>query len=63
MADSHEMASAEFVVPGASAPASDRLGVSLNTVNTQIRRMFEKCGVNNRIELINLLSGEGDGRA
>ncbi len=57
------MASAEFVVPGASAPASDRLGVSLNTVNTQIRRMFEKCGVNNRIELINLLSGEGDGRA
>jgi signal transduction histidine kinase/DNA-binding NarL/FixJ family response regulator len=33
-----------------------RLGISLNTVNTQIRRMFDKCGVNNRVELLNILS-------
>ncbi len=37
---------------------ADRLGISLNTVNTQIRRMFEKCGVNNKVELLNLLSAD-----
>jgi len=39
----------------------DRLGISLNTVNTQIRRMFDKCGVNNRVELLNILSEEETG--
>jgi DNA-binding NarL/FixJ family response regulator len=33
---------------------SDRLDISINTVNTQIRRMFEKCRVHNKTELLNI---------
>jgi DNA-binding NarL/FixJ family response regulator len=32
----------------------DRLGMSLNTLKTQIRRMFIKCKVTNKTELLNL---------
>ena len=33
---------------------SDRLSISINTLNTQIRRLFEKCRVNNKTELLNI---------
>ncbi len=36
---------------------SYKLGISINTVNTQIKRMFEKCKVSNKVELLNILSG------
>lgn len=33
---------------------ADKLGVSINTVETYRRRLFQKCGVQNKVELINL---------
>jgi two-component system, sensor histidine kinase ChiS len=36
---------------------SSKLDIKINTVNTHIKRMFKKCGVSNRVELLNILSG------
>jgi two-component system, sensor histidine kinase ChiS len=33
---------------------SDRLNISINTVKTHISRLFEKCKVNNKIDLLNI---------
>lgn len=38
-----------------------RLGISFWTVRTHMSRIFRKCGVNNRVELGNLLRGSSDG--
>ena len=35
---------------------SDRLDISINTLNTQIRRIFKKCRVQNKTELLNIFT-------
>ncbi len=37
---------------------SDRLCISVNTVKTQMRRIFEKCGIGNKTELLNLFPAD-----
>lgn len=39
------------------AAASDRLGVSVNTLRTQLQRMFDKTGARNQTALVRALLG------
>lgn len=41
---------------------ASRLGISFWTVRTHMSRIFRKCGVNNRVELSNLLRGSENSR-
>jgi len=38
---------------------SDRLHISVNTVKSHVKRIYKKLGVTNRLQLVNLLGGNG----
>jgi len=42
--------------------AAAELGVSINTVGTHLRLVFAKLGIQSRVQLVNVLHAEGDGR-
>lgn len=42
-----------------SKEISARLNISINTLNTQIRRIFKKCRVQNKTELLNIFTDGG----
>ena len=39
---------------------SDRLHISVNTVKSHVKRIYKKLGVTNRLQLVNLLGGNGN---